>query len=141
MDAPRIAYELTERSELRSRMMRAVKQKNTRPEIVLRKALFAAGARYRLHGKGLPGTPDLVFPGKKLAVFVHGCFWHGHACRAGRAPATRREYWLPKIDGNRARDARKIAELEALGWRVEVVWQCSLRDADSLAAICRQLTR
>jgi len=121
--------------------MRAVKQKNTRPEILLRTALFAAGARYRLHDKKLPGTPDIVFPGKKLAVFVHGCFWHGHDCRAGRSPATRKEYWLPKIGANRARDARKIADLERLGWRVEVVWQCELGNAESLATICRRLTR
>lgn len=117
----------TETSEMRSRMMRAVRQKNTQPEMALRRAVHAAGGRYRLHVRALPGSPDLVFPARRLAVFVHGCFWHGHACRAGRPPATRTDYWLPKLAANAERDARKTAELEAIGWRVAIVWECVLK--------------
>lgn len=128
-----------ESRETRSRIMRAVRQKDTRPELRLRRAIHAAGGRYRLHVRALPGSPDLVFPRRRLAVFVHGCFWHGHDCRAGRPPATRTDYWLPKLAENRRRDARKIAELRALGWRVEVVWECELKTADGVAAACRRL--
>jgi DNA mismatch endonuclease (patch repair protein) len=117
-------------AEKRSSMMRAVRQRNTRPELRLRKSLHAQGYRYRLHVTGLPGRPDLVFPSRRAVVFVHGCFWHGHDCRAGAPPATRPEYWLPKIAENRARDARKQAELEVLGWRVLTVWECELRQID-----------
>lgn len=106
--------------------MRAVKQKNTAPELRLRKALHALGHRYRLHPKSLPGRPDLVFPSRRAAIFVHGCFWHGHDCRAGRQPSSRTEYWLPKIAENQRRDARKRAELEALGWRVLTIWECEV---------------
>ena len=128
-----------ESRETRSRIMRAVRQRDTAPELRLRRALHAAGARYRLHVRALPGSPDLVFPGRKLAVFVHGCFWHAHTCRAGRPPATRTDYWLPKLEENRRRDARKIAELRALGWRVEVVWECELKEADGPERVARML--
>jgi DNA mismatch endonuclease (patch repair protein) len=110
----------------RSAMMRAVNQKNTAPELRLRKALHALGYRYRLHPKELPGRPDLAFPSRRATIFVHGCFWHGHDCRAGRLPSSRTDYWLPKIAENQRRDARKRAELEALGWRVLTVWECEL---------------
>jgi DNA mismatch endonuclease (patch repair protein) len=116
--------------EKRSAMMRAVSQKNTAPEMLLRKALHARGYRYRLHGTSLPGRPDIVFPGSRVAIFVHGCFWHGHECRAGRRPDTRREYWLPKIEENIRRDARKAQELRDLGWRTLIVWECELRRLD-----------
>jgi DNA mismatch endonuclease (patch repair protein) len=121
--------------EKRSAMMRAVAQKNTAPELILRKALHAHGYRYRLHGKNLPGRPDIVFPGRRAAIFVHGCFWHGHDCRAGRRPGTRRDYWhywLPKIEENITRDARKVAALRDLGWRALTVWECELRDMDRI---------
>jgi len=121
--------------------MRSVRQRNTGPEVALRKALHASGARFRLHRGDLPGTPDIVFPGRKLAVFVNGCFWHSHDCRAGKPPATRREYWIPKLAENRRRDARKIDELKALGWTVEVVWECELRSHKALDAACRRLIR
>lgn len=128
-----------ESRETRSKIMRAVRQKDTRPELLLRRAIHAAGGRYRLHPRALPGSPDIVFPRRKLAVFVHGCFWHGHACRAGRPPATRTEYWLPKLEENRRRDARKIEELRVLGWHVAVVWECELKAADGPARVCRRL--
>jgi DNA mismatch endonuclease (patch repair protein) len=128
-----------ETRETRSKIMRSVRQKDTRPELRLRRAIHAAGGRYRLHVRALPGSPDLVFPRRRLAVFVHGCFWHWHACRAGRPPATRTEYWLPKLAENRRRDARKIEELRTLGWRVEVVWECELKTAGDLASACQRL--
>jgi DNA mismatch endonuclease (patch repair protein) len=128
-----------ESSELRSRIMRAVRQKDTRPELLLRRAVHAAGGRFRLNLRTLPGSPDLVFPRRRLVVFVHGCFWHGHDCRAGRPPATRRDYWLPKLEQNRVRDVRKIDELRALGWRVEVVWECELETPEGPAEACRRL--
>jgi DNA mismatch endonuclease (patch repair protein) len=95
--------------------------------MLLRRALHRAGLRYRLHARDLPGRPDIVFRGPRIAVFVHGCFWHGHECRAGRSPATNRDYWLPKIAANRERDGRKARELAEAGWTVIVVWQCELR--------------
>ena len=128
-----------ESRETRSRIMRAVRQRNTAPEMKLRRALHAAGGRYRLHVRALPGSPDLVFPRRRLAVFVHGCFWHAHDCRAGRPPATRTDYWLPKLEENRRRDVRKIDALRALGWRVEVVWECELRTHEGLGQACRRI--
>ena len=114
--------------ERRSALMARVGPRDTAPERVLRRLLHSRGWRYRLHRKGLAGTPDLVFPGRRVAVFVHGCFWHGHGCRLGRQPKSRPEYWGPKIDANRERDARKVRQLVEAGWRVMTVWQCSLKD-------------
>jgi len=90
------------------------------------------GYRFRLHRKDLPGTPDIVLPGRRAAIFVHGCFWHGHGCRIGQLPKSRLDYWLPKIEANRERDRRKGGALEAAGWRVLTVWQCEIRDLDVL---------
>jgi len=90
--------------------------------------LHARGWRYRLHCKGLPGTPDLVFAGRRAVIFVNGCFWHGHSCRLGKLPASRPEFWRPKLEANRQRDARKIAQLVESGWRTMTAWQCSLAD-------------
>ncbi|HXI88298.1 MAG TPA: DNA mismatch endonuclease Vsr [Parvularculaceae bacterium] len=118
----------------RSEVMRAVKGANTKPEVALRKALFARGFRYRLHAKELPGKPDLVFPKYRAVIFVHGCFWHGHNCaRGARTPATNRRYWTGKIERNRTRDKEHGRALAALGWRTHIVWECELRDI-SLAA-------
>jgi DNA mismatch endonuclease (patch repair protein) len=114
----------------RSRNMAAVRGKDTKPELIIRKGLHAAGLRYRLNVKDLPGKPDLVFPKHRAAVFVHGCFWHGHACPLFRLPETRREFWQRKIEGNVTRDANAIARLQDLGWRVAVVWECALRGKD-----------
>lgn len=112
--------------------MANVKSRNTKPEIVLRKALFSRGLRYRLHVKRLPGTPDLVFPKYRAVVFVHGCFWHGHGCRLFVVPATNREFWVQKIDGNRSRDEQAIRALRGMGWRVMTVWECAVRGLDRL---------
>ena len=112
----------------RSAVMRRVKGRDTGPERTVRQVLTRLGARYRLHRADLPGRPDIVLPGRRLAVFVHGCFWHGHDCaRGSRVPQARRDYWAAKIAGNRARDARNADALAALGWRVETVWECELK--------------
>ena len=113
----------------RSAVMRQVKGRNTSPELAVRKALTRLGARYRLHRKDLPGKPDVVLPGRRLAIFVHGCFWHGHDCaRGARVPKQNRDYWLGKVARNRARDAKSHEALTALGWRVETIWECDLKD-------------
>lgn len=123
----------------RSEVMRAVKGANTKPEIALRKALFAKGFRYRLNVRGLPGKPDLVFPKYRVVVFVHGCFWHGHHCsRGSRVPKTNRAYWTAKIARNRERDKKNAAALRKAGWRVFTVWECKLKNLDATA---QQLTR
>ena len=120
--------------EKRSAVMRRVKGKDTSPELKVRKALTALGARYRLHRKDLPGKPDVVLPGRRLAIFVHGCFWHGHDCaRGARVPKQNRDYWLGKVGRNLTRDAASCEALAALGWRVETIWECELKDAATLA--------
>lgn len=116
--------------EKRSAVMRRVKGRDTAPELKVRRMLRAAGIGYRLGGCGLPGRPDVVMKGRRVAVFVHGCFWHGHDCpRGARKPQTNADYWIAKIDRNRARDARVAAALTAEGWRVLTVWECRLREA------------
>jgi DNA mismatch endonuclease (patch repair protein) len=117
--------------ERRSALMKRVGRRDTKPELVVRRMLHARGWRYRLHRKGLPGTPDLVFATRRAAIFVNGCFWHGHSCRLGRAPKSRTEFWGPKLGANRERDARKIAQLVDTGWRVMTVWQCSLAEPNT----------
>lgn len=122
----------------RRRIMRAVRSRDTGPERVVRRLLHGLGYRYRLHRRDLPGSPDLVFPARRKAIFVHGCFWHAHdGCRWGRPPKSRPDYWLPKLERNRARDAEKRTLLEALGWRALVVWQCETRDAGALSVKLR----
>lgn len=119
----------------RSSVMRRVKGKDTAPEKTVRRLLTRLGARYRLHRKDLPGAPDVVMPGRRLAFFVHGCFWHGHDCaRGARVPKQNRDYWIAKVGRNRARDIDSRAKLEALGWRVEVVWECEMKDEAVLTA-------
>jgi DNA mismatch endonuclease (patch repair protein) len=114
----------------RSANMRAIRAKNTKPELVVRQMLRKSGLTgYRLHRKDLPGRPDIAFIGRKRAIFVHGCFWHGHNCREGsRKPKSRTEYWSPKIVGNRARDERQRQALHEAGWKTMVVWNCELKD-------------
>jgi len=120
--------------EMRSAVMRRVKDRDTSPELKVRRLIWRLGARYRLNRRDLPGSPDIVLPGRRLAIFVHGCFWHGHDCaRGARIPKANREYWTAKVARNRARDARAEAALDALGWRVEVVWECELKDQKALA--------
>jgi len=120
-------------SAKRSAVMRRVKARDTAPERALRRLLWSMGARYRLNRADLPGKPDIVLPGRRLALFVHGCFWHGHDCRRGaRVPKANRDYWLAKITRNRARDLAVRARLAQEGWRSEVVWECEIRDAAAL---------
>ena len=120
----------------RSDNMRLIRGKNTGPEMAVRRLLREMGLKgYRLHRKDLPGKPDVVFVGKRKAILIHGCFWHGHDCKAGlREPKSNRDYWLPKIERTRQRDTAHLAELEQLGWSVLTVWECELRNSAALAA-------
>ncbi|TIV82266.1 MAG: DNA mismatch endonuclease Vsr [Mesorhizobium sp.] len=111
----------------RSRLMGRVRNKNTAPEIIVRCALHAAGLRFRVHRKDLPGSPDVVLPGLGTVVFVHGCFWHGHDCRRGRRPQDNRMFWDAKVDRNIARDKEARVALATAGWTVETLWQCQLK--------------
>jgi DNA mismatch endonuclease (patch repair protein) len=121
--------------EQRSYNMSRIRWRDTAPEMRVRRILHAAGFRYRLHGKSLPGKPDLVFARRKAVVFVHGCFWHMHRCKYGKpAPATNQDFWAEKRRSNRDRDRRNRAALEAEGWRVFEIWECETRDPDSLQA-------
>jgi DNA mismatch endonuclease, patch repair protein len=113
--------------DVRSRMMAGIRAAHTNPELLLRRGLFAEGFRYRLHAKGLPGKPDLVFPRYEAVLFAHGCFWHGHDCHLFKMPASRRDFWESKIARNRAVDARNDAALRETGWRCGVVWECALK--------------
>jgi DNA mismatch endonuclease, patch repair protein len=133
--------------EKRSAMMRAVRSKDTAPELLVRKGLHARKLRFRLHAKNLPGRPDLVLPKWKAVVFVHGCFWHGHGCAYSKTPKKNRDFWAHKIMGNAARDRANKKALEAAGWRVLVLWTCELKKAgrhglpellDTLAANIRR---
>ncbi len=119
----------------RSAVMRRVRGRDTAPELKLRKLLTRLGLRYRLHRKDLPGSPDIAMIGKKTAIFMHGCFWHGHDCKRGaRQPKANADYWIGKIGRNKARDAGNIAKLEGMGWRAVVVWECEFRDEAELEA-------
>ena len=121
--------------EKRSAVMRRVKGRDTTPEMTVRRALTRLGVRYRLHRKDLAGNPDIVMPGRRLAIFVHGCFWHGHDCaRGSRVPKQNRDYWVAKVGRNVTRDARNAEALTAAGWRVETIWECDLKDAAALEA-------
>lgn len=107
--------------------MRAIRSKNTKPELLVRKGLHAAGFRFRLHGAGLPGKPDIVLPKYRAVIFVHGCFWHGHDCKYFKLPKTRPEFWSDKIGKNRLRDRMNIRAVQSLGWRTLVIWECATR--------------
>ena len=124
----------------RSALMARVRQKNTKPEMIVRRIAHRLGLRFRLHRRDLPGTPDLVFPKLRKVVFVHGCFWHRHpGCRLSSTPKTRLAYWLPKFEANVERDQRKAAELTAAGWSVETIWECETRDLKRLTDRLRNL--
>ena len=112
---------------VRSRMMSEIRRANTKPEVSLRKALFALGLRFRLHESTLPGRPDIVFPKYRAVVFVNGCFWHGHECRLFKWPRSNVSFWRNKIEGNMRRDRRTRRQLAGMGWRVRTVWECSIR--------------
>lgn len=113
--------------ERRSKNMRAIRSKNTNVELTLRKLLFARGFRFRLHVNSLPGKPDIVLPKYRTAIFVHGCFWHGHDCYLFKLPSTRTEFWRTKISQNQQRDVRHTLALMQAGWRVLYVWECALK--------------
>mgnify|MGYP003784261023 FL=1 len=111
----------------RSKLMSGIRSKNTKIEVVLRKALFARGLRYRKNVQDLPGKPDIVVPKWKAVVFINGCFWHMHDCKLFKMPDTRRDFWEEKIKGNRVRDEKNKERLFGLGWRIAIVWECALR--------------
>ena len=124
--------------EERSTRMSRIRSKDTEPELAVRSLVHGMGYRYRLHGSGLPGRPDMVFKARRKVVFVHGCFWHLHRdCPNCRPPKSKLEYWKPKLEGNAARDKRVRLQLRELGWECFVVWECELDDADALS---RKLT-
>lgn len=127
--------------EKRSAVMRAVKSRDTGPEMKVRRAAHALGLRFRLNRADLPGKPDLVFPSKQTALFVHGCFWHGHDCpRGARMPQNNRAYWQAKISRNMARDKEALRALKRLGWTPRVIWECQTRDSAALSRlIARQV--
>lgn len=120
--------------ERRSAMMSGIRGRNTKPEMIVRKIAHRLGFRFRLHRRDLPGSPDLVFAGRRKIVFVHGCFWHRHpGCRFAYTPKTRPEFWGAKFDSNVARDLRVCGELEAAGWNVLTVWECETADSAQLS--------
>jgi DNA mismatch endonuclease (patch repair protein) len=124
----------------RKRIMAAVPQKNSKPEVVLRKQLFRQGLRYRLNVKKLPGSPDVVLPKHRVAIFIHGCFWHRHqGCKLASIPTTRQDFWKNKFRENVSRDKRALEQLKTLGWRTAVVWQCEVEK--SQLQVVRKLLR
>lgn len=126
-------------SSERSEIMARVRSKNSRPEMVVRKLVFAQGYRYRLHVRDLPGCPDLVFRKRGKVIFVHGCFWHRHAgCALARLPKSRVDFWTPKLEGNRKRDQRNKRALAKRGWKMLTIWECQLKDIDLLKATIRR---
>ena len=128
--------------EERSERMSRIKSRNTKPEVSLRKALHRMGLRFRLHAKGLPGKPDIIFRKHRMAIFVHGCFWHRHeGCKVATTPKSNTNYWVEKFDRNVARDAMTTENLKAAGWRVIVAWECELGSNDKVAAKAREIAR
>lgn len=127
----------------RSRMMAGIRGKDTGPEVAIRRCLFARGFRYRLHVRSLPGRPDMVLAKFRVAIFVHGCFWHGHGCRLFRMPASNRQFWAGKIRTNRTRDRKALRTLARDGWRTLVIWECAVRGngADAMERVCARAAR
>lgn len=118
----------------RSALMSRIGPKDSKPEMIVRRLLHRLGYPYRLHRRELPGTPDIVFPSRRIAIFVHGCFWHRHpGCKAASTPKTRKDFWSHKFEANVERDARKVAELEADRWTVGIIWSCETKDTAGLA--------
>lgn len=119
----------------RSERMSRVRHRDTEPEMTVRRLIHKMGFRFRLHDRRLPGSPDLVFKGRRKAIFVHGCFWHRHpdpACKLARMPKSRLDFWGPKLEGNRSRDLKHQSELDEIGWRYLIVWECELRHREQL---------
>ncbi len=128
--------------EKRSAMMAGIRAKDTKPELTIRKALFASGFRFRLHNRKLPGSPDIVLAKHHVAIFVHGCFWHlHHNCKLSKIPATRTDFWAKKLTANTTRDTQATDQLLALGWRVLVVWECHIRANRNCSELQQQLTQ
>jgi len=126
--------------QVRSRMMAGIQATGTKPEMVVRRILFAHGIRYRLHRHDLPGKPDIVLVGRRVALFVHGCFWHQHeGCSLVKLPASNRDFWLTKLRRNQERDMQNVHSLIATGWRVRVVWECRTRRRCSPESLAREL--
>ena len=129
---------MTERPEDRSKVMRAVKGRDTEPEMTVRRLTHGMGYRYRLHRKDLPGKPDLAFPTRHKVILVHGCFWHQHHCsRGARTPKSSRAYWIPKLRRNKQRDAEHQIQLRNSGWRVLIIWECEIKNLDTVSARIR----
>ena len=125
----------------RSERMGRVRARDTKPELLVRRLVHRMGYRYRLHRRDLPGTPDLVFPGRRKVIFVHGCFWHRHTdanCKLARLPKSKHDFWVPKLKANFERDVDNQDQLQKLGWEVMIVWECQLRDAAALMARVRE---
>jgi len=116
----------------RSENMRAIRSKDTQPELIVRSLVHRLGYRFRLHRPDLPGKPDLAFPARHKVIFVHGCFWHSHACKTGLVPRSNQEFWLPKLLRNKTRDSLNLEALKRQGWKALVIWQCELKDTYSL---------
>ncbi|TPI09918.1 DNA mismatch endonuclease Vsr [Mesorhizobium sp. B4-1-3] len=125
-------------SAARRRNMAAIKARNTRPELQVRQLLHRLGYRFRLHKRDLPGRPDIVLPGRRAAIFVHGCFWHGHGCRNSVLPRTRADWWEAKLNRTAERDGQNIEALTTLGWKVLVLWECMLGDEAALEASVKE---
>lgn len=123
----------------RSAQMALVRSRNTKPEISIRRIVTSLGYKYRLHGKKLPGRPDLVFSRKKKVIFVNGCFWHGHRCTLGRVPKTRIAFWTNKILGNGARDKKNVRLLAARGWRSLTIWECDVKRKSTQAKMIHKI--
>ena len=127
--------------ERRSENMSRIRSKGMKPEIAVRRLAHSLGYRYRLHRKDLPGKPDLVFPGKKKVIFVHGCFWHLHSdpqCKLSRIPKSNQEYWVPKLEGNAKRDREHQMLLREMGWDCLIIWECQVRTGIGLAQLIRR---
>lgn len=129
--------------EERSRMMAGIRSKDTKPEMILRKGLHSLGFRYRLHDKNLPGKPDMVFPKYNAVIFAHGCFWHGHSCYLFKWPASNTEFWRTKITRNMELDREHLVQLQEMGWRTGVIWECSLKgkyriNTEEVVELCAQ---
>lgn len=118
----------------RSDNMRRIRSKDTGPEMVVRRLTYSMGYRYRLHGKDIPGKPDIVFPARRKVIFIHGCFWHQHPeCREGRPPKSNSNYWYPKLERNKQRDKKVLEQVVASGWDALVIWECELKNKEKLA--------
>lgn len=121
----------------RSERMSRIGGKDTKPELLVRRLVHHLGYRFRLHRRDLPGTPDLVFPSRRKVILVHGCFWHRHpdpACKLARIPKSRQEFWIPKLESNRRRDAENWRRMQEMGWETMVIWECELKNSDALTA-------